>query len=164
MELFWEINAERMAVLMATHDLELVRQLRAARVLELDNGRLVYDSQQRGLRPALYALREALAAFRRAPVLTGLSSAMVGLALFVVGLFGLATYNLHLALSAIEERVEIVVYLRDDARQSEIDLAQKELGGAGRGRAGATTSPSATPWRGRSRSSRSSPTSSPPRG
>lgn len=76
----------------------------------------------------MYAVREALAAFRRAPVLTGLSAAMVGLALFVVGLFGLATYNLRLALTAIEERVEVVVYLRDDARQSEIELAQAELG------------------------------------
>lgn len=75
----------------------------------------------------MYAVREAVAAFRRAPVLTGLSSAMVGLALFVVGLFGLATYNLQLALSAIEERVEVVVYLRDDARQSEIDLLLTEL-------------------------------------
>ncbi len=75
----------------------------------------------------MYALREAIAAFRRAPVLTGLSSAMVGMALFVVGLFGLATYNLQLALSAIEERVEVIVYLRDDARASEIDLAQNEL-------------------------------------
>lgn len=75
----------------------------------------------------MYAFREAVAAFRRAPVLTGLSSAMVGLALFVVGLFALATYNLQLALSAIEERVEVVVYLRDDARQSEIDLLLTEL-------------------------------------
>lgn len=75
----------------------------------------------------MYALREALAAFRRAPVLTGLSSAMVGLALFVVGLFGVASYNLQLALSAIEERVEVVIYLRDDARQSEIDLLLTEL-------------------------------------
>ena len=75
----------------------------------------------------MYAMREAVAAFRRAPVLTGLSSAMVGLALFVVGLFGLATYNLQLALSAIEERVEVAVYLRDDARQSEIDLLLNEL-------------------------------------
>jgi len=74
-----------------------------------------------------YALREAIAAFRRAPVLTGLSSAMVGLALFVVGLFALATYNLQLALAAIEERVEVVVYLRDDTRQSEIDLLLAEL-------------------------------------
>lgn len=76
----------------------------------------------------MYAIREALTAFRRAPVLTGLASAMVGLALFVVGLFGLATYNLQLALGAIEDRVEIAVYLRDDVRQSEIDLAQTELG------------------------------------
>jgi cell division transport system permease protein len=75
----------------------------------------------------VYALREAIAAFKRAPVLTGLSSAMVGLALYVVGLFGLATYNLRLALTSVEERVEIAVYLRDDARQSEIDLALTEL-------------------------------------
>ncbi len=75
----------------------------------------------------MYALREAVAAFRRAPVLTGLSSAMVGLALFVVGLFALATYNLKLALTSIEERVEVVVYLRDDVRQSEIDLLQSDL-------------------------------------
>lgn len=75
----------------------------------------------------MYAMREATAAFRRAPVLTGLSSAMVGLALFVVGLFGIATHNLRLALSAIEERVEVAVYLRDDARQSEIDLVLTEL-------------------------------------
>jgi cell division transport system permease protein len=52
---------------------------------------------------------------------------MVALALSVVGLFGLATYNLRLALTAVEERVEVVVYLRDDVRQSEIDLAQTTL-------------------------------------
>ncbi|HSM60829.1 MAG TPA: permease-like cell division protein FtsX [Longimicrobiales bacterium] len=75
----------------------------------------------------MYAIREALSAFRRTPVLTVLSAAMVGLALYVVGLFVLATFNLELALSSIEERVEVVVYLRDDARQSEIDLAQTEL-------------------------------------
>ncbi len=75
----------------------------------------------------MYALKEALGAFRRAPVLTGLASAMVGLALYVVGLFGLAAYNLELALDAVEERVEIAVYLHDDARQSEIELAQREL-------------------------------------
>jgi len=79
----------------------------------------------------VYALREAVAAFRRAPVLTGLSSAMVGLALFVVGLFALATYNLRLALTSIEERVEVVVYLRDDVRQSEIDLLQSDLSDIG---------------------------------
>ncbi|MDP2956223.1 MAG: ATP-binding cassette domain-containing protein [Longimicrobiales bacterium] len=45
LDLFWEINAKGMAVVMATHDLELVRRHSQARVLELDNGRLVYDSQ-----------------------------------------------------------------------------------------------------------------------
>lgn len=45
MDLFWDINATGMAVLMATHDLDLVRRYPQARVLELDNGRLVYDSQ-----------------------------------------------------------------------------------------------------------------------
>ncbi len=44
MDLFWEINALGTAVLMATHDLELVRRYGSARVLELDQGRLVYDS------------------------------------------------------------------------------------------------------------------------
>ncbi|MDA0312108.1 MAG: cell division ATP-binding protein FtsE [Gemmatimonadetes bacterium] len=44
MDLFWDINATGMAVLMATHDLELVRRYPNARVFELDQGRLVYDS------------------------------------------------------------------------------------------------------------------------
>ncbi len=44
MELFRELNAMGMAVVMATHDLELVRRDGSARVLELDQGRLVYDS------------------------------------------------------------------------------------------------------------------------
>lgn len=44
MDLFWELNALGMAVLMATHDLELVRRFPRARVLELDQGKLVYDS------------------------------------------------------------------------------------------------------------------------
>lgn len=46
LELFWQINALGMAVVMATHDLELIRAYPRARVLELDQGRLVYDSQE----------------------------------------------------------------------------------------------------------------------
>jgi cell division transport system ATP-binding protein len=49
MELFWDINAKGMAVLMATHDLELVRRYPHARVFELDHGSLVYDSEVAGL-------------------------------------------------------------------------------------------------------------------
>ncbi|KPJ79354.1 MAG: cell division ATP-binding protein FtsE [Gemmatimonas sp. SG8_23] len=44
MDLFWDINAKGMAVLMATHDLEVVRRHSTARVFELDQGALVYDS------------------------------------------------------------------------------------------------------------------------
>ena len=68
----------------------------------------------------LYTVRETLIAFKRAPLLTGLSAAMVGLALFVVGLFGLATYNVRLYLETLEERVEVVAYIRDDATTTDI--------------------------------------------
>jgi cell division transport system ATP-binding protein len=49
MELFWDLNAQGMAVLMATHDLELLRRYPDARVFELDQGRLVYDSAGAGV-------------------------------------------------------------------------------------------------------------------
>lgn len=76
-----------------------------------------------------HSIREAVAAFRRAPVLTGLASAMVGFALFVLGLFGLVTWNLQSSLELLEERVEVVAYLRDDVRTDEIELAVAQLRG-----------------------------------
>ncbi|MFV2006325.1 MAG: cell division protein FtsX [Longimicrobiales bacterium] len=75
----------------------------------------------------MYTIREAILAFKRSPLLTGLSAAMVGLALFVVGLFALATHNLRLALESVEERIEIVAYIRDGSRNDEILLARREL-------------------------------------
>jgi cell division transport system permease protein len=75
----------------------------------------------------MHALREALAAVRRAPFLTLLSAGMVALALFVVGLFGVVTWNLHLALERIEERVEVVAYLRDSVRPSEVTLLEEDV-------------------------------------
>ena len=74
-----------------------------------------------------YTIRETLIAFKRAPLLTGLSAAMVGLALFVVGLFGLATYNVRLYLETLEERVEVVAYLRDDATTADITMLESAL-------------------------------------
>lgn len=44
MDLFREINSLGMAVLMATHDLDVLRRSADTRVLELDQGKLVYDS------------------------------------------------------------------------------------------------------------------------
>ena len=52
---------------------------------------------------------------------------MVGLALFVVGLFSLAAHNLRLALATVEERVEVVAYLRDDIRQVDLDAVTETL-------------------------------------
>jgi cell division transport system permease protein len=75
----------------------------------------------------MHAIREAVNAVRRAPFLTLLSAAMVALALYVVGLFGVATYNLHQALQRIEERVEVVAYLRDSARPSEITVLEEDV-------------------------------------
>jgi len=75
----------------------------------------------------LYTVREAVAALKRAPVLVALSATMVAMALFVVGLFGVAAFNLQTALSSVEERVEIVAYLRDDARTSEVSMGQDAL-------------------------------------
>ena len=73
------------------------------------------------------AIREAVSAFRRSPLLTGLSALMVGLALFVVGLFSLAAHNLRTALTTIEERVEVVAYLRENIRQVDLDAVTQTL-------------------------------------
>ena len=74
-----------------------------------------------------YALREALAAFRRSPMLTGLSVAMIALSLLVVGLFGIAAYNIRRVLDRVEARVQVVAYLRDDASLEEVQAAIAEL-------------------------------------
>ena len=75
----------------------------------------------------MHALREALAAFRRTPLLTALSAAMIGLSLLVVGLFGVATWNVNRVLDEVESRVEIVAYLRDSARPEEVTELQEAL-------------------------------------
>jgi cell division transport system ATP-binding protein len=46
-DLIREINSLGTAVLMATHDLELVRHYPAYRIIELDAGAVVYDSKER---------------------------------------------------------------------------------------------------------------------
>lgn len=46
MEIFQDLNAQGMTVLMATHDLDLIRRYPRLRTLELDEGRLVYDSRE----------------------------------------------------------------------------------------------------------------------
>jgi cell division transport system permease protein len=74
-----------------------------------------------------YALREVLIAFRRAPLLTGLSATMIALSLLVVGLFGIAAYNVRLALERMESRVEVVAYLYDDAPTADVRAAIEQV-------------------------------------
>jgi cell division transport system permease protein len=76
-----------------------------------------------------YALREALAAFRRTPLLVLLSVVAIGVSLSVVGLFGLTAFNIRRAIEAIEERVEVVAYLRDGATAEQVQAAQQEIEG-----------------------------------
>jgi cell division transport system ATP-binding protein len=47
-DLFRSINTSGTAVLLATHDLELVRRNSGIRVIELDHGTIVYDSAMEG--------------------------------------------------------------------------------------------------------------------
>lgn len=74
-----------------------------------------------------YSLREAIAAFRRAPLLVIISVVAVSLSLFVIGLFGLTAYNIRAALQEIEERVEVVAYLRDDITSEQVTRAEREI-------------------------------------
>lgn len=74
-----------------------------------------------------YALKEAIAALRRAPMLAGLSAMMIALSLLVVGLFGIAAYNIKRVLERVESRVEIVAYIRDDADFNAVKIAQNEI-------------------------------------
>lgn len=73
------------------------------------------------------ALREAVAGLGRAPLLGGLSVTSIGFSLFILGLFGVVAHNVDRALAAVEEQVEVVAYLADDASSQQIELAVKEV-------------------------------------
>lgn len=76
---------------------------------------------------ANHSIREAAAAYRRAPGLALLSATSIGLSLFVLGTFGLVTYNVDVTLRAIERRVEVVAYLRDDISAAQLELLQNDV-------------------------------------
>jgi cell division transport system permease protein len=74
-----------------------------------------------------HSIRESLSGFRRAPLLTGLAVSMIALSLFVLGLFGVAAYNIQLVLNQVEARVEVVAYLRNDARDDQVEAMRAEV-------------------------------------
>lgn len=67
-----------------------------------------------------YILRETVTSLYRSPILTVLSISMISLALYILGLFALGTYNFYLVLNDMEERIQIVAYLRDVATVEDI--------------------------------------------
>ena len=75
----------------------------------------------------LRSIQEAIAALRRSPGLAVLSATSIGLSLFVLGTFGLVAYNVRVTLRQIEQRVEIVAYLRDDVSAAELEIIQNDL-------------------------------------
>jgi cell division transport system permease protein len=77
---------------------------------------------------ANHSVREAIAAFRRAPGLAVLSAMSIGLSLFVLGTFGLVTYNVEVTLRTIERRVEVVAYLRDNVSAEQLEVLQNDVG------------------------------------
>jgi cell division transport system permease protein len=74
-------------------------------------------------------LREALAGFRRTPLLALLSVVAISLSLFVVGVFALTAFNVRRAIEAMESKVEVIAYLRDDATPEQVSALQTEAAG-----------------------------------
>ena len=74
-----------------------------------------------------HTLRETAAAYRRSPWLVLVSVLAVGLSLFIIGLFALTAFNLRTALRQVEERVEVVAYLREGTTPEQVRAAEVEL-------------------------------------
>jgi cell division transport system permease protein len=72
-------------------------------------------------------LREAGLAFRRSPLLSALSITTIAFSLFVFGLFGLVTINIHDVIGTVAERVEVVAYLRRGTPLEAITLAIADI-------------------------------------
>ena len=75
------------------------------------------------------ALREAVAGLGRTPLLGGLSVMAIGFSLYILGLFGVTAHNIDRALADVEEQVEIVAFLDEDATSTQAELARSEVTG-----------------------------------
>jgi cell division transport system permease protein len=75
----------------------------------------------------LFTLREGMLNVRRAPLMSLTSVCVMGLTLFVLGIFLLITVNLRAAIVAVQKQVEIVVFLDEDIRDSELQSLDRFL-------------------------------------
>ncbi|MBW7996712.1 MAG: ABC transporter permease [Candidatus Glassbacteria bacterium] len=74
------------------------------------------------------SLREALLGFSRAKTMSFFAVLSTGFSLLVLGMFGLALLNLNTLIRYFESKVEIVVYLRDNADTGRVGMAVEDLG------------------------------------
>jgi len=75
----------------------------------------------------LRILKEAILGFTRAKTMTFFAVLVTGFSLLVLGLFSLALLNLNVLIRYLENKVEIVVYLTDDAEPGLVGLALEDL-------------------------------------
>ena len=75
----------------------------------------------------LRAIKEAILGFTRAKTMSFFAVLATSFSLLVLGLFTLALLNLNALIRHLENKVEIVVYLRDNADQGLVGLALEDL-------------------------------------
>jgi cell division transport system permease protein len=74
-----------------------------------------------------YTTREAFFAFRRSPLLTALSIVTIAFALYTLSVFGVVWLNIERVLEDVEERVEVVAYLKDSSKPGESATLMSEV-------------------------------------
>ncbi len=75
----------------------------------------------------LRVIREALLGFTRARVMTAFAIISTAFSLLVLDCLGVVLINLSALIRAMEDKVEVVVYLRDDADRAKVGLAVEDL-------------------------------------
>lgn len=75
----------------------------------------------------LFTLKEGALNLRRSPLMAISSVAVMGLSLFVLGIFLLITVNLRAAIVAVQDQVEIVVFLKENVRDAELQAVDRFL-------------------------------------
>lgn len=75
----------------------------------------------------LRVVREALLGFSRSKTMSFFAVLATGFSLLVLGMFWLALLNINALIRYFEDKVEVVVYLRDGADQGEVGMALENL-------------------------------------
>ena len=142
MQLLYRINQTGTTVLVATHDVAMVDKMRR-RVIELADGQIVRDEQaarvrrpreharvrdpdaeRPGMRPVFF-LREALRALKRNAIPSFAAMATVLVTVLVLGVFIPVVQATTGAANEVRGKVIADVYLKTDAKQTDIDRVDR---------------------------------------